>query len=188
MRFGIPNFMDAACINVIPLEKDSMTGRTMDSEGTQKRYRESLKSLANDAHILGEGDASRKPTLRCSFCNRSQVEVQHLIAGPFQTFICNECVALCNDILKDSRTAVPREKNASLSYAQLLEAHVRWLSATLCAINVMTSVVDQSDYFSLEFRSHLDEAVLYATEKFVENLNNGFQPKEEISKPNKTED
>ena len=36
--------------------------------------------------------------LHCSFCGKSQVDVEKLIAGPF-VFICNECVALCDDIV-----------------------------------------------------------------------------------------
>lgn len=39
----------------------------------------------------------------CSFCNRSQSEVQRLIAGPDEVFICNECVDLCRDILDGDR-------------------------------------------------------------------------------------
>ncbi len=38
--------------------------------------------------------------LYCSFCGKSQHEVQRLIAGP-QVFICNECVELCNDIIRE---------------------------------------------------------------------------------------
>ena len=44
----------------------------------------------------GEGD---KP-LYCTFCGKSQHEVKKLIAGP-SVFICDECVDLCNDILKE---------------------------------------------------------------------------------------
>jgi ATP-dependent protease Clp ATPase subunit len=39
--------------------------------------------------------------LRCSFCNKSQNEVQKLISGP-AVFICDECVEVCNDIVADS--------------------------------------------------------------------------------------
>ena len=35
---------------------------------------------------------------RCSFCGTSQTKVKRLIAGP-GIFICDECVALCNDII-----------------------------------------------------------------------------------------
>ena len=37
---------------------------------------------------------------RCSFCGKSQNMVERLVAGP-NVYICNECIALCNDILKD---------------------------------------------------------------------------------------
>ena len=38
--------------------------------------------------------------LYCSFCGKSQHEVKKLIAGP-SVFICDECVDLCNDIIKE---------------------------------------------------------------------------------------
>lgn len=36
--------------------------------------------------------------LRCSFCNKSSLEVVKLVAGP-GVFICNECIDLCNEII-----------------------------------------------------------------------------------------
>jgi hypothetical protein len=48
-----------------------------------------------------EGDpAPQKTTLYCSFCRKSQHDVRRLIAGP-AVFICDECVALCDDIVDD---------------------------------------------------------------------------------------
>jgi len=41
-----------------------------------------------------------KNTLYCSFCGKSQHEVKKLIAGP-TVFICDECVELCNDIIRE---------------------------------------------------------------------------------------
>ncbi|MEC8534418.1 MAG: ATP-dependent Clp protease ATP-binding subunit ClpX [Pseudomonadota bacterium] len=41
-----------------------------------------------------------KSTLYCSFCGKSQHEVRKLIAGP-TVFICDECVELCMDIIRD---------------------------------------------------------------------------------------
>ncbi len=41
--------------------------------------------------------------LRCSFCGKSQNEVKKLIAGP-TVYICDECIALCNDIIREERT------------------------------------------------------------------------------------
>jgi hypothetical protein len=51
-------------------------------------------------HHGPEGDAE----LHCSFCNKSQHDVQKLIAGP-TVFICDECVAVCADIMADDRWA-----------------------------------------------------------------------------------
>ncbi len=46
-----------------------------------------------------KGSQSEK-TLYCSFCGKSQHEVKKLIAGP-SVFICDECIDLCNDIIRD---------------------------------------------------------------------------------------
>ena len=47
--------------------------------------------------------------LYCSFCGKSQHEVRKLIAGP-SVFVCDECVELCNDIIREE---VQEEQNAS---------------------------------------------------------------------------
>lgn len=39
--------------------------------------------------------------LRCSFCNKPQDEARKLIAGPNGTYICDECVAVCAEILEE---------------------------------------------------------------------------------------
>jgi len=49
--------------------------------------------------------------LRCSFCHKSQDAVAKLISSPSdypRAFICDECVAVCNSILEDDRTATPQ--------------------------------------------------------------------------------
>ena len=48
---------------------------------------------------FNKGDDSGK-LLYCSFCGKSQHEVRKLIAGP-SVFVCDECVDLCNDIIKE---------------------------------------------------------------------------------------
>ena len=45
-----------------------------------------------------------KNTLYCSFCGKSQHEVRKLIAGP-TVFICDECVELCMDIIREETKA-----------------------------------------------------------------------------------
>ena len=49
-------------------------------------------------------DKNSEKLLYCSFCGKSQHEVQRLIAGP-QVFICNECVSLCTDIIHEELDA-----------------------------------------------------------------------------------
>ena len=44
--------------------------------------------------------SSGEKLLYCSFCGKSQHEVKKLIAGP-SVFICDECIDLCNDIIRD---------------------------------------------------------------------------------------
>jgi ATP-dependent Clp protease ATP-binding subunit ClpX len=51
-----------------------------------------------------KGSSSEK-TLYCSFCGKSQHEVKKLIAGP-SVFICDECIDLCNEIIRDELPAV----------------------------------------------------------------------------------
>ncbi|SMC19223.1 ATP-dependent Clp protease ATP-binding subunit ClpX [Andreprevotia lacus DSM 23236] len=45
----------------------------------------------------------KEKLLYCSFCGKSQHEVKKLIAGP-DVFICNECIDLCTDVLKEEAT------------------------------------------------------------------------------------
>ena len=49
--------------------------------------------------------------LYCSFCGKSQHEVKKLIAGP-SVFVCNECVDLCNDIIKEEAQTTDGLKSA----------------------------------------------------------------------------
>ena len=50
------------------------------------------------------GSTDTKSTLYCSFCGKSQHEVRKLIAGP-TVFICDECVDLCTDIIREETKA-----------------------------------------------------------------------------------
>ncbi len=50
---------------------------------------------------------------RCSFCGKTQDEVSKLIAGPANTFICSDCIQLCNVILRDEKGAPSFKENAA---------------------------------------------------------------------------
>ena len=47
---------------------------------------------------------------RCSFCGKSQDQVRKLIAGggANRPYICDECIALCNEIIDEEFTGTPR--------------------------------------------------------------------------------
>ncbi|MCX2862624.1 MULTISPECIES: ATP-dependent Clp protease ATP-binding subunit ClpX [unclassified Roseateles] len=60
-----------------------------------------------------KGNSSEK-VLYCSFCGKSQHEVKKLIAGP-SVFICDECIELCNDIIRDEVPADSTPARASKS-------------------------------------------------------------------------
>ncbi len=64
--------------------------------------------MSDDKH----NDQDSSKLLYCSFCGKSQHEVRKLIAGP-SVFICDECVELCNDIIREEmqeQSAVSGEK------------------------------------------------------------------------------
>ncbi|HAM01974.1 MAG TPA: hypothetical protein DCQ30_07060 [Acidimicrobiaceae bacterium] len=48
----------------------------------------------------------------CSFCGKRQAEVAKIIAGPRGVYICNECIALCNDILAENLAPPPKERRS----------------------------------------------------------------------------
>jgi ATP-dependent Clp protease ATP-binding subunit ClpX len=69
-----------------------------------------------------------KSTLYCSFCGKSQHEVRKLIAGP-TVFICDECVELCNDIIREEiKGGIAARKDGAvptpLEICQHLDAYV----------------------------------------------------------------
>jgi ATP-dependent Clp protease ATP-binding subunit ClpX len=59
----------------------------------------------------GKGDDGK--LLYCSFCGKSQHEVRKLIAGP-SVFICDECVELCNDIIREEMQETAAQQNDDL--------------------------------------------------------------------------
>ncbi|MFM2400209.1 MAG: ATP-dependent Clp protease ATP-binding subunit ClpX, partial [Pseudomonadota bacterium] len=52
---------------------------------------------------MTEKKGTSEKLLYCSFCGKSQHEVKKLIAGP-SVFICDECIELCNEIIRDEAT------------------------------------------------------------------------------------
>ena len=79
-----------------------------------------------------DGDENGK-LLYCSFCGKSQHEVRKLIAGP-SVFICDECVDLCNDIIREEVQDTSDEEGNSESLPtpqEITETLTNMLSVSL---------------------------------------------------------
>lgn len=69
-----------------------------------------------------QGSDSDNKLLYCSFCGKSQHEVRKLIAGP-SVFICDECVELCNDIIREEIKDISPNKNNQNALPKPQEIH-----------------------------------------------------------------
>ena len=91
-----------------------------------------------------------RPALRCSFCNKLQDDVPELIAGP-RVFICNECIAVCNDVLAETERFErlhgknPRERTS--------DGPTPWPDKIRCALCRMA--IPATDGFVIENRGFL---------------------------------
>ena len=80
----------------------------------------------------------------CSFCKRTQEEVNRLIAGPDQVFICDECVDLCRDILDEdtsAQTATEFQLNRIPSPKEIYERLNEWVVGQDWAKKVLSVAV-----------------------------------------------
>jgi ATP-dependent Clp protease ATP-binding subunit ClpX len=51
-----------------------------------------------------------RTTYRCSFCGKSQDQVQRLIAGPGGVYICDECIDLCREIIEEEQATISKPR------------------------------------------------------------------------------
>lgn len=64
-------------------------------------------------------DKEQRTTVRCSFCDKGDDQVKRLIEGPDKTCICDECVALCNEIMANQTMEEVRDEGLLIPPAEL---------------------------------------------------------------------
>lgn len=106
----------------------------------------------------GRGNDPAK-VLYCSFCGKSQHEVRKLIAGP-SVFICDECVELCNDIIREElEEKTPAARNGLPKPREILEVLDQYVIGQARAKKVL-SVAVHNHYKRLESRQRSEDVEL----------------------------
>jgi ATP-dependent Clp protease ATP-binding subunit ClpX len=97
--------------------------------------------------------------LYCSFCGKSQHEVRKLIAGP-SVFICDECVDLCNDIIREEMQDANRASATRLPKPEEINSTLDEYVIGQDRAKKILSVAVYNHYKRLDFRQSRDEIEL----------------------------
>ena len=90
---------------------------------------------------MSEDNNNDDKLLYCSFCGKSQHEVKKLIAGP-SVFVCDECVDLCNDIIREELLEVsPEEEQEHLPTPREITEDSSRLLCYFCRMGVATKPI-----------------------------------------------
>ncbi len=103
---------------------------------------------------MAEKKGSSEKLLYCSFCGKSQHEVKKLIAGP-SVFICDECIDLCNDIIRDEQAAEPEAAKDGLPTPQEISARLDQYVIGQSTAKRILSVAVYNHYKRLRHRGEL---------------------------------
>ena len=91
--------------------------------------------------VSGGGNGDSKNTLYCSFCGKSQHEVRKLIAGP-TVFICDECVELCMDIIREeNKTSLVKSRDGVPTPQEIMEVLDDYVIGQAAAKRVLSVAV-----------------------------------------------
>ena len=107
--------------------------------------------MSNDRS--GKGEDGK--LLYCSFCGKSQHEVRKLIAGP-SVFVCDECVELCNDIIREEMQEKAASGDAKLPKPQEINEILDEYVIGQSAAKKVLAVAVYNHYKRLEFKSKKD--------------------------------
>ena len=102
----------------------------------------------------GKGDDGK--LLYCSFCGKSQHEVRKLIAGP-SVFICDECVELCNDIIREEMQEGSADERSKLPKPQEIKDNLDAYVIGQERAKKVLSVAVYNHYKRLEASNRKDE-------------------------------
>lgn len=100
---------------------------------------------------MADKKGSSEKLLYCSFCGKSQHEVKKLIAGP-SVFICDECIDLCNDIIRDEQAAEPEAAKDGLPTPQEIAGRLDQYVIGQSAAKRILSVAVYNHYKRLRHR------------------------------------
>ncbi len=112
----------------------------------------------SDDNVIGGEDNGK--LLYCSFCGKSQHEVRKLIAGP-SVFICDECVDLCNDIIREEiEDANPEDSSDRLPSPKEIKSNLDDYVIGQERAKVVLSVAVYNHYKRLKSTESKDEIEL----------------------------
>ena len=107
--------------------------------------------MSNDRN--GKGEDGK--LLYCSFCGKSQHEVRKLIAGP-SVFVCDECVELCNDIIREEMQEKAASGGAELPKPQEINDVLNEYVIGQDSAKKVLAVAVYNHYKRLEFKGNKD--------------------------------
>src|SRR6266704_323845 len=105
--------------------------------GTPTSLEEKVTDVANSKNT--------RITYRCSFCGKSQDQVQRLIAGPGGVYICDECIDLCREIIEEEQATVAKlhpQTSRMPALENIDNQHPEGINATTTISQTVRSLLD----------------------------------------------